>query len=67
MDNIDKIDGSYLILLLLVLLFIIIYLSMYYSKSISDKYINLKEYLANWFFSLYTSKDGKTLITKSVL
>jgi hypothetical protein len=67
MDKMNEIDGSYIIMILLMVLFIIIYLSIYYSKSLYNKYIELKETLANWFFNLYTSKDGKTLITKSIL
>jgi hypothetical protein len=59
--------GNYIILGLLIALFLVIYLSIYYSKSLELRYTELKESLAKWFFSLYTSKDGKTLITKSVL
>jgi hypothetical protein len=56
-----------IILALLILLFLIIYLSIYYSKSLATKYEIMRDSLAKWFFSLYTSKDGSTLITKTKL
>jgi hypothetical protein len=60
-------DGSYIIFILLIVFGLIVYLSIYYSKTLATKYEQVKESLAKWFFSLYTSKDGSTLITKSVL
>jgi hypothetical protein len=56
---------NYIILALLIILAIIIYLSFYYSSSLAEKFIKFRQSLADWFFSLYTSADGKTLITKT--
>ena len=67
MGTTSDIDGSYIIFVLLMFLFVIIYLSIYYSKTLNEKLTKLKDSLAKWFFSLYQSKDGKTLITKTVL
>ena len=61
------IEGNNIIIFLLIYLFIIIYLSLYYSKSLREKYIKIKESLGKWFYNLYISKDGKTLIMKSLL
>ena len=62
-----NIDGDYLIFILILILLTFIYLSMYYSKSLTDKYKEILNNLKIWFFSLYTSKDGKTLITNGIL